>query len=337
MATAARPPTQRDVADRAEVSTATVSYVLTGRDRPVKDETVRRVLDAARQLGYQRNHSARSLRRQRTELVCVVYRPPGNPWVELLTEQLHASAVRRGYGVIGLPIAPDDRADTALRVLREHYVDGAILTPGYCITATEVRRLARGGLGLVVFDDRIAPQRFDAVRLHQAAACQDVVRHLVGGGRRRIAYIAHEDELRGSGPAVVYRAYRQALVDLRLPWDESLVIPGADSRADAYTGTTRLLESAEPPDAIFSGSDRGAIDAIWAARDLGWSVPGDVSIAGAGNIPEGEVVRPALTTAGFPGTDFSSVVERLWTRIEDPTHRGTELDQPWELIVRTST
>ncbi len=336
MATTARPPTQRDVADRAEVSTATVSYVLAGRDRPVKDETVRRVLEAARELGYQRNHAARSLRRARTELVCVVYRPPDNPWVELLTEQLHAAAVRRGYGVIGLPIAPDDRADTALRVLREHYVDGAILTPGYCIPATEVRRLARGGLALVAFDDRILPQRFDVVRLHQIEACYDVVRHLVAAGRRRIAFIAHEDELRGRGPMVVYKAYQQALADHGLPLDESLVTAGADSRAAAYSAASRLLERGHPPDAIFSGSDRGAIDAIWAARDLGLSVPGDVAIAGAGNIPEGEVIRPALTTAGFPQTDFSTVVERLWARIDDPGQRGTEIHQPWELIVRMS-
>ena len=156
-------------------------------------------------------------------------------------------------------------------MLREHYVDGAILTPGYCITAAEVRRLARSGLALAVFHDRLEPRGFDVVRLGQAAACYAVIRRMVERGRRRIAYIAHDYEFHGPRAGLAYGAYAQALTDSGLTFDESLVIAGANSRAEAYAETARLLDGAHPPDAIFSGSDRGAIDAIWAARDLGLS------------------------------------------------------------------
>lgn len=335
-----RRPTQREVAERAAVSTTTVSYVLSGRRdrvRPVTDETRDRVLRAVRELGYHGNHAARSLRRQRTEIVCVVLRPPSSPWLEALTEQLHASASVRGYAVITLPIGPGDPAESALRVLRAHYVDGAILAPDYYIAPGEVRRLAQSGLALVAFDDDISPRRFDAVRSRRAEACYAIVDHLITRGHRRIAYLAHTEELRRTDMSVRYASYRRALSDHGLRFDETLVVPAADARDQAYMRTRELMHSRKPPSAVFSASDRGAINAIWAIKDLGLSVPDDVAVAGVGNTAEGAAIAPALTTAGIRSVDFTPTIERLWARLDGKVQSGTELEQPWELIVRAST
>jgi LacI family transcriptional regulator len=332
-------PTQREVARRAGVSVATVSYVLSGRPgraRPATDEVRDRVLRAAHELGYERNHAARSLRRQRTELACVVYRPPGNPWVDALTEQLHATATARGYAVISLPIGPGDRAESALRLLRERYVDGAMLTPDHCIEPTEIRRLAKGGLPLVVFDDDITPRRFDTVRMRQAAACYAAVQHLVERGHRRIAHLANAEELRQPGHGVRFASYRRVLADRGIPMDMSLVVSAADSRERAYAETTTLLQRSDRPTAVFSATDRAAVDAIWAARDLGFAVPDDVAVVGVGNILEGMAIRPALTTVGVRSADFAMPIERLWSRIDGEVGPGQQLEQPWELILRES-
>jgi LacI family transcriptional regulator len=332
--------TQRDVAQHAGVSTATVSYVLSGRrDRktPLPDGTRRRVLDAVQELGYQRNHAARSLRRRRTELVAVVYRPPNNPWIERLTAQLHDSAAARGYSVVELPIGPDDRAEPALRVLREHYVDGALVMPDHCVPPAELPVLARRGLALVVFDDDAEPDGFDVVRQRKAEACRAVVNHLVERGHRRIAHLAHRHELEHPETSVRYASYRAVLAEHGLPFEESLVVPGADFRTSAYSAATELFARRDRPTALFSATDRGALTAIWAARDLDLEVPGDVAIASVGNTGEAEVLRPALTTAGIPQLDFTTGIERLYARIDAGHLPGAELSLPWRLIVRQST
>ena len=92
------------------------------------------------------------------------------------------------------------------------------------------------------------------------------------------------------------------------------------------------------PTAVFSASDRAAVQAIWAARELGLSVPRDVAVAGVGNTDEGAAIRPALTSVGIPALDFTVGIDRLFDRITaDRVRRGKELHLPWELIVREST
>lgn len=346
-----RAPTQRDVAAAAGVSTATVSYVLSGRrDRvtPVTPETRDRVLRAVERLGYRLNHSGRSLRRRRTELVCVVYRMPDNPWVERLAEQVQTIGARSGYSMIALPLrgSPPTEPEpvpqpSALRVLRERYVDGAIVANGTLIEPDELCRLAAGGLSLVVFHDALPPAGFDVVDLAQRAALTDLVAHLLGRGHTRIGYLAHDVELAAPDDEVQslkYRMVAAALAAAGVPLDPRLVVPGADVRERAYVETQRLLRNENPPTALISSSDRGAIDAIWAARDLGWSVPDDLAIAGIGNGTEGPAIRPALTTVGLPRLDFTVPVTRLFERIAAPDELpGDRIPQPWQLIVREST
>ena len=129
-----------------------------------------------------------------------------------------------------------------------------------------------------------------------------------------------------------------ALAECGLPLDPALTVAGADSRAAAYTATRRLLAAAEPPTALLSASDRGAVAAIAAAREVGVPVPGRLAVAGMGNAPEGAVITPALTTVGIDRLDFAPVVGRLFERIEasEPPD-GTRLELPWQLIVRDST
>jgi LacI family transcriptional regulator len=346
---AGRAPTQRDVAAAAGVSTATVSYILSGRrDRvtPVTPETRERVLRAVERLGYRLDHSGRSLRRRRTELVCVVYRMPDNPWVERLAEQVQTIGARSGYSMIALPLPSRPPAEpvprpSPLRVLRERYVDGAIVANGTLIEPDELRRLAAGGLSLVVFHDALAPAGFDVVDLAQRSALTDLVSHLLDRGHTRIGYLAHDVELAAPDDEVQslkYRTVAAALAAAGAPLDPRLVVPGADVRERAYVETQRLLRTENPPTALISSSDRGAIDAIWAARDLGAAVPRDLAIAGIGNGTEGSAIRPALTTVGLPRLDFTVPVTRLFERITAPgALPGDRIPQPWQLIVREST
>lgn len=333
-----RPPTQRDVADRAAVSTATVSYVLYGRrDRayPVKPDTRERVLRAARELGYQPNHAARSLRRHRTNVVCVVHRHPADPWTEHLIAQFHTGATQRGYSLITLPVGQDDDFRDALWMLHHRYADGAIIAPDYPFSPTELTDLARRGMALVVFDDDIAPEGFDVVRQHRRRACVRAVEQLVELGHRDIAYLGHTDGDRVPQEADKLAAFRAAMRAAGLNADA--IITGAESREAAYLAAPALVDRRPRPTAVVCGSDRAALALIVGLRQLGVEIPGHLSVVGIGNLAEGAIVAPRLTTVGIPDLDFTPAVERFFSRLTTDQPRACELHQPWSVIVRDST
>lgn len=322
------------------MSSATVSYVFNGRaNRPaVPEATRRRVLQAATEVGYEPNHAARSLRRQRTEVVCLVRTAVGGPWVEVLTEQMYEMAAARNYSVITLVVESLERAEHALRVLRRRYADGVVFTPTFFrFPQQELGSLAARGVQLVVFDEEMEALGFDVVRVNAARACADAVRHLLGQGHHRIAYLGHREDLDDRARSERYAGYREAMLRDGPGIDERLVIEGADSREEAYLAAGRLMSGRDGPTAVFCASDRSALAVMWAVRDMGLSVPDDLAVIGVGNLPEGRVMKPHLTTVGTESLDFGDIVGRLFHRL------GSEEEVParvihrdWKLIVRES-
>ena len=335
-----RRPTQRDIAERAGVSTATVSYVLSGRRGGAKPlpETRERVLRAVKEIGYQLDQAGRSLRRQRTDVVALMYPAPSSPWSDRLAEQLQVAAGERGLAVVALPVAASTPTQAILRVLRQRYIDGAVLLPDSPLAAPELAALAEQGLSLVVFDDDLVPDGFDVVRQDRERACRAAVERLVAAGHRRVAYLAHDGEsVDAPERTVKLRSYSTALAAHGITLEPGLVLPVADSRSDAYAAVRDLLRGPQPPTALVSATDRAAVDAIWAAREIGMRVPEDLAVIGIGNIPEGLMISPSLTTVGAPRLDFSREVDRLFARLDAAAPLpGEELSAAWELIVRES-
>lgn len=332
-------PTARDVAALAGVSVATVSYVLTGRDEGrVGPEARERVIAAARQLAYAPDQSARSLRRRRTQQVCVVVSSVGVPTLDRLTRDLLAAADEHGYGVITLIVDSEARARQAVSVLHSRIADGAVISVGYHhLTDEALAELARAGLPLVVMSNTAEPAGFDVVRSPEATACGQALDHLLAQGRRRIAFIAHHDEQDLTRPSERLRAYLDALDRHGIPADPHLVVPGADDRVAAYRAARALLARPAPPDAIFASSDRAAISVVWAARDAGRRLPDDLAVVGVGNLDEGLITNPPLSTVGPASQDYRQVGRLLFERVlgEEPL-AGREVVTPWSFVRRGS-
>ncbi|MEW9548173.1 LacI family DNA-binding transcriptional regulator [Nonomuraea sp. NPDC050783] len=333
-------PTARQVAELAGVSVATVSYVLSGRDRPVAAETRQRVLDAARRLGYTPNQAARSLRKRRTQRVCLVLSSLGGvPSDERLATDLHEMADARGYSVVTLAVYSEARAKAAADVLRGGIADGALVNVAADhLTRALLGDLAGTGLPTVVLSNEDGPAGCDVVRTPETEACQEAVEHLLAEGRRRIAFLAHRHELYRDRPVGRILGYTRALDRHGVPESERIVLTGADDRVAAYQTATELLRSATRPDAIFASSDRAAISAIWAARDAGLRVPDDVAIVGVGNIDEGLITRPQLSTVGPLRHDYTDVVRLLFDRLQaEEALPDREVVRPWTFLRRGSS
>ncbi|OZM75915.1 LacI family DNA-binding transcriptional regulator [Pseudonocardia sp. MH-G8] len=331
-------PTLREVAAAAGVSVATCSYVLSGRSdrvRQLPQDTQDKVREAARRLGYAGNTAARVLRRQRTELIALVYAPPVGPWLDRLTMQCEDVAVAHGYSVIGLPIRHAERAEHSLRVITQGYVDGVIFAPGLA-DGLDLDRFARSTRAIVAFSDYLEPGPADLVRNQVRAAMGEAVEHLLKIGHRRIGYLAHTGRPADAGTRDRYLGYQDALERAGVPIDPALARPGAASREEALVGARELLDAADPPTALISESDRGAIAALQVARERGLAVPDDFAVIGVGNTQEAVVSFPALTSVGMAQFDFTEIVEVLFARIDEPDRPPRVLDLPWVLDRRAS-
>lgn len=325
--------TLRDVAEAAGVSVATCSYVLSGRaDRttPLPEATRTRVEEAARRLGYKGNTAARSLRRQRSELIALVYAPPVGPWLDRLTMQCEDIAAAHGYSVIGVPVRRLDRAAQSLRVITRGHIDGAIFTPGLSddLDLTAARRSTRA---LMAFSDNLRMPGVDVIRNNVRKALAEATTYLLDAGRERIAFLSHtgaEDDR--------YLGYVDALHAHGLEVDPAMVRVGAAAREDAVVVVRELLDAPKPPDAIVSESDRGGFAALQAAVDRGVKVPDDLAVIGTGNTREASYSLPPLTSVGMYQLDFTEMVEALFARIDDPTLPARELSMPWVLNHRAS-
>src|SRR5919198_184220 len=180
--------TVQDVARRAGVSTATVSYVLNGT-RFVSDSLRQRVLAAVRELHYEPNAAARTLRSNRSHTLGLILPDLRNPFFTEAVRGVEDVAQARGYTLL-LANSDEDAEQEArhLRVLRSKHVDGLILAPAGG-SYEELEQLVRADFPLVLLDRDLAGLRTCAVMLDNEAAAHAAVDHLIRLGHRRVGMI----------------------------------------------------------------------------------------------------------------------------------------------------
>lgn len=326
----------RHVAAAAGVAQSTVSRVFNEHPK-VKPETRARVLAAAELLGYVPNAAARSLIRSRTDLLGLLVSNITDAYVPALIDAVTATAFERGYTVIIGSVQERTDLQTAyLRMLATRRVEGAILTSGLIGSADEIRPLVERGLRVVLANREIDGLDVDAVVFDNVAAARLATEHLVGHGRRRIAFVG------GRPDAVTTRdrvdGERRALADSGLIADARLEALGSYTTAFGYEATLALLNGDLPPDGIVAADDTVAVGCLDAIADAGLRVGIDVSVVGFGDQPIASVRAVGLTTVRASAHDIGRtaadlLIDRATGVLDGPP---TRIVLPHELIVRSS-
>jgi DNA-binding LacI/PurR family transcriptional regulator len=318
-----RPPTIRDVAERAGVSKSLVSLVLRGSDQ-VRPEKRQAVLAAVEELGYRPNAAARSLSERRTRTVGVLLNDMRNPWfVELLdglNSLLHAHGLRMllADGHLNLRLGEDlTRAFTDLRV------DGLIAVG--TLPGPEALRTAATRVPTVVAGARepVLPH-VDLVANDDAA--RRPARHRAPHRARPPAHRPH----RGTG-----HGRRTAPPQLRDGHARTRTGrhgrrgTGRPDRGGRLPATVRLLSARERPTAVFAFNDIACVGALSAAEELGLRVPHDLSLVGYDNTYLARLRHLWLTTVDNAGHDVGRrAAQCLLDRIADPA-------RPAEVVLST--
>ena len=329
----------RDVAAAAGVSVKTVSNVVHGYAH-VADDTRLRVQRAIDELRYRPNLSARNLRRGRSGLVALAVPELELPYFAELANHVVRAAEARGWTVlIDQTDGTREREDLVLGGIRAHLIDGVIFNP----LASGRRELERrtDQTPLVLLGERVYGGPVDHVSIDNVAAAQEVVAHLVGLGRTRIAAIG-EQRRRSAGTARLrLRGYTQALKANGLPLDPDLVRTSESyHRADGAAAMEALLALPQPPDAVFCFNDLLALGALRTLRDHGLRVPEDVAVAGFDDIEECAYSTPSLTTVSPDKAAIAAMaVDLLASRLDgdDAGAAPRERTAPYRLVVREST
>jgi DNA-binding LacI/PurR family transcriptional regulator len=337
----ARRATQADVAREAGVSVATVSYVASGRrDRknPATPEITRRVLAAMAKLDYTPARAGRVLARNRTGLIAVATYTPFNPWALGVINQLEEVAAGHGLGVI---IQHYGHTTSAADRIESHLLEGiadAALVLGGGFESARMQRIGRH-IPVLAMSESYRPRGFDVLVQRESAAARLAGEHLISLGVRRPAFLLH-GHTAGHRSHPRMEGFISAFTAHGLPRSAITV---AEDRDDTFAGfldarhvATGLLDQPKRrrPDAIMAHSDRAAISVIWAATQLGISIPDELKVIGAGNIAEGTAIRPTLTTVGNEMEEFRPALERLILRIDDAAIKTKTLTVPWRLIRR---
>ncbi len=328
--------TSIDVARLAEVSQSAVSRTFTP-GASVSEDTRRKVMEAARKLGYRPNAHARSLITKRSRIIGVVLSYLENLFYPVALEQLAKRLQRDGYHVL-LFVTDTQNSDELVNQILQYHVDGIVLA-ATTLSSALAQQCSDAAIPVVLFNRVMASGSAGAVssvRSDNVAGGRAVARHLAETGHQRIAYIAGNEET--STNLERERGFRDGLAErgLRI-WARGV---GNYDFEQARAATRELFRAGnERPDAVFVASDHMAFAVMDTLRgELGLRVPEDVSVVGFDNVPQADWGSYRLTTVEQPVAPMvEATVELLQKFLRDgSTSHSENVVVPGQLIVRSS-
>ncbi len=330
-----RRPTINDIAKRVGLSKASVSRALNGK-QDVDPETRKRVLKVAAQVGYVPSASARALSNGRSNCLGLLVPTLTWPWILEVLRGVAEEIERSGYSLILYTTSggEDSEREFMAQVVPAGAVDGlALVIPLGMLEYIE--RLAKGGLPIVVVDDRGHYPDLPTVATTNIEGGRSATLHLVERGRRRIAMLngprdfgCNRDRLEG---------YKSALQKAGLQFDPKLVVDSDFKESGGASAMATLLAADPKLDAVFVANDVMAFGAMRALRNNGRRVPDDVAVVGFDDIPASAMTHPPLSTVRQPlyemGRTAASMVMAA-VRGESITKR---IELPTSLVIRESS
>ncbi len=289
--------TIRDIARLAQVSTATVSYVINNKGR-VSETLKRRVLDAMSALDYHPDQVARSLKVRRTETLGVIIPDVTNPFYAEVIRGIEDEARQSGYSVIFCNSNENPELERqSLDTLFARRVDGVLLASD-TLSATEPRHMRRR-IPLVLFDRLPPGYSGSAVVSDNFGGSQEATRHLISLGHKRIAIITGWKGLSVSMARL--EGFRRTLDEagILLP-DEYLKFGDFLKFESGYRSGLELMQLPTPPTAIFCCNNKMALGLMRALVELNIPCPARVSVAAYDDFDWIASFRPYLTTVAQP-------------------------------------
>ena len=324
-----RRPTSFDIAALAGVSQPTVSRALSGNPA-VSAETRARVLAAAEQLHYKVDKNASGLRRQQSRtLALLFFEDPTpdetliNPFYLSMLGAMVRTCAAHGYDLLisFQQLSDDWHVDYE----DSRKADGIVLLGygNYLQYRPRLEQLVERQTHFVCWGNPRAAEFGAIVGSDNEAGGHEATRHLLGLGRRRIAFVGTVSE---AYPEFLdrYRGYVRAHDDAASGVLDGLRVNSGPSEAEGRAAVLELKRRHMSFDAIFAASDLAAIGAMKALQEAGRRVPEDVAVVGFDDLAAARSANPPLTTVAQDAKAAGcALIEALLERVDgqEPQHR----------------
>ncbi len=335
-------PTIRDVAKRAGVSVATVSYVLNdNRNEAIGEQTKRKVWEAVRALNYHRAAAAVGLARQKTRNIGIVLYSDDsaltNHFYSFVIEGVIRETMDRDYNLLFSYVPSRYRGRQDLpKIVREANVAGVIFVSR--IYPKMLRDIQQSGIPLIAIDNHPRMKNIASVQIDNWGGGELAARHLLSLGHERIAVIGDVPDR----PSIAARCegfaetIRQHGIEFSM--ETNVLTADALSFEQGHRCTLAYLRKVPATTALFCANDEVAAGALQAVHELGRRVPDDVSIVGFDDIVMSNYTAPPLTTVSVGKEQLGrSATAWLLDKVEDRVAPDQERVAPVQLIVRAST
>lgn len=329
-------PTMKQVAERAGVSVATVSYVINDLGK-VRPETEQRVWRAARELGYSPNIPARSLAVGHSAIVGLVVPDIENPFFPEITKAFQDAA---GFGGMETIVMNTNYDAQRTRNIVDRLV--SLQVPGAAFLTSQIDATVRDALAskeiCAVYLDRLEAGPFSSgLAIDYRQGVLEAVEHLRALGHRRVGFIG------GPGHGVSAQRRKAAFLDgASAAAMETRVVDSDFSVQGGYFSCAKLLNGFDAT-AVMAANDLMAIGALHCAYDRGTAVPGQLSVIGFDDIKFAQFTQPALTTVSVPRAEVGRIAfESLRSLIggqfaANGNHSGTTCVVKPALVIRQTT
>jgi DNA-binding LacI/PurR family transcriptional regulator len=326
--------TLKAVAQHIGLTPGTVSAVLNNSKaaRSIPEKTRKRIIAAARELNYQPNFLARSLRVQRTFTVGVIVEEIGDAYGGAIVDGMETYLRDNNFFFLTVAHRHDPKLlQTYSQLLASRGVEGLITIDTIIDEIPNLPTVAVAGHGKV--------ENVTNIVLDHRHAAELGLRHLKELGHERIAFL--RGQTKSSDSATRWQAIQEVAREFEIQIRPELVLQleGMESTPElGYPYGKALIARNVPFTALFAYNDISAIGAMRAFQEAGLRIPDDISVVGFDDVSIAGFSIPPLTTVRQPLQKMGRIAaETLLDRIEDRAEFISEIAVEPELIARKST
>ncbi len=326
------PITLEEIAKATGFSVPTVSRALTNNTYPVNPTTRQRIIEAAQDMGYRPNLSARSLRTDQTNTIGIIVDDILSPFTPPIVRGIQDYLKEFDY--LSLMVNSDwdtELEKEAITTLVHRPVDGIIFVEYSHLAVNEVLQQSHKPYVFVhrLFGSSIKNSVVPDDHYGGALA----VKHLAALGHRRIAYINGPEGWHSAQRRFV--GYKDQLAQLGLEFETDLVQSGDWEFESGYQAAVKLLSLSHLPTAIFAANDMMAMGAIYAIQDAGLNVPKEIAVVGYDNRAFTKIFRPKISTVSMPVYEMGRIAaELLLNQIAEGRKEMAEIKVKGQLFIR---
>ena len=327
------------VAKLAKVSKTSVSRYLNGQNvGHMSEETKERIIAAIKELDYQPNSIARSLKQKSTKVIGLVVNDMSNLFFLEIIRGIEMELKNSGYNLLVCNSDTNVEMELqCLKMLEKRQIDGVILI-GMNMPVSHIEKI-RTEFPIVLMERDPGKTNLDSVQIDNKVGAYEAVKHLIERGHQRIAHI--------TGPFISTMAmerkesYEECLKDYGIEVWPQFIVSGNYKLESGYAGMQALMALREKPTAVFCANDYMAMGALRFLMEHNYKVPQDVALVGYDDIMVSKMVTPSLTTVRQPVWELAGVATRLLLeRIKEKgqkEHKGQKVIMQSELVIRASS